>query len=78
MQVVRSSKRRQRLVLGGAFLVTGLVLAALMAPQASAAPITVVDDAGADDEPGQKDLNFLTVFYGLPGATSIDVAWGLG
>jgi hypothetical protein len=36
---------------------------------ALAAPITVVDDAGADDEPGQKDLNALTVDYGAPGAT---------
>ena len=76
MQVARSSKRRQRLILGGAFLVTGLMLATLMAPQASAVPLTVVDDAGADDEPGQKDLNFLTVDYGVPGATSIDVTWG--
>ena len=42
----------------------------------SAAPLTFVDDGGADDEPGQKDLNFLTVDYGVPGATSINVNWG--
>jgi hypothetical protein len=42
---------------------------------ALAAPITAVDDAGADDEPGQKDLNALTVDYGLPGATTINVKW---
>lgn len=30
---------------------------------ALAAPITVIDDAGPDDEPGQKDLNQLTVDF---------------
>ena len=46
-----------------------------LAPVANAAPIVAVDDAGADDEPGQKDLNALSVDYGLPGATAIDVKW---
>ena len=69
-------RRRQLLVMGGVFLVTGLMLATVLAPRASAAPITAVDDGGPDDEPGQKDLNFLTVDYGLPGATSIDLNWG--
>jgi prealbumin domain-containing protein len=38
--------------------------------------ITLVDDQGPDDYPGQKDLNFFTFDYGLPGATSISVSWG--
>ena len=39
-----------------------------------AAPETVVDENGANDEPGQKDLTQLTIDYaGLP--TSVDVSW---
>ena len=38
--------------------------------------ITLVDDQGPDDYPGQKDLNFFTFDYGLPGATQISVSWG--
>ena len=37
--------------------------------------VTAVDDAGPDDEPGQKDLSGLSVNYGDPGADSIDVTW---
>src|SRR5262249_12012033 len=37
---------------------------------------TIVDDNGPDDEPGQKDLSFLTVDYGSPGAPLINVQWG--
>jgi hypothetical protein len=74
--VSRFKRKRQLLVMGGVFLVTGFMLVTMFAPRASAAPITAVDDAGPDDEPGQKDLNFLTVDYGLPGATSIDLNWG--
>ena len=33
---------------------------------ASAAPQTVIDQGGEDDLTGQKDLNSLTVDYGLP------------
>ena len=36
--------------------------------QAATAVISV-GDAGADDEPGQTDLNALSVNYGEPGAT---------
>ena len=39
-------------------------------------PSQVLDDNGADDYPGQKDLNFFTFDYGNPGATSISVMWG--
>ena len=39
--------------------------------------VVAVDDAGADDEPGQKDLNWLSIDYGAPGATSLTVM-GLG
>ena len=38
--------------------------------------VVAVDDAGADDEPGQKDLNWLSIDYGAPGATSLTVKWG--
>ena len=38
--------------------------------------ITVLDDNGSDDYPGQKDLNFFTFDYGVPGATSMSIAWG--
>jgi hypothetical protein len=38
--------------------------------------ITVLDDNGADDYPGQKDLNFFTFDYGTPGSPSISIAWG--
>jgi hypothetical protein len=42
----------------------------------SATAIMIVDDSGPDDYPGQKDLNFFTFDYGLPGATAIGVSWG--
>ena len=54
-------------------LAVGASLALVAA--ASAAPIVAVDDAGADDQPGQKDLNALSVDYGLPGAATINVKW---
>ncbi|HEX5902083.1 MAG TPA: hypothetical protein VF028_03055, partial [Actinomycetota bacterium] len=68
--------RARRLMAGGVFVIAGFMIATVFAPAASAVPITIVDDAGADDEPGQKDLNFLTVDYGAPGANTIDVNWG--
>jgi hypothetical protein len=51
---------------------SGVVAVAML----SATAILIVDDAGPDDYPGQKDLNFFTFDYGLPGATSIAVSWG--
>ncbi|HEY1409539.1 MAG TPA: hypothetical protein VF434_11380, partial [Promineifilum sp.] len=41
-----------------------------------AVPVMVVDDAGADDEPGQKDLSFLTIDYAPVTPGTIDVSWG--
>ena len=55
-------------------LAIGMSLMPLSA--AAAAPVTIVDDNGPDDQPNQKDLSFLTVDYGLPGATTINVQWG--
>lgn len=71
-----SSSRLRRASLHGIVLIA-LVAGIIgpIAPVANAAPIVSVDDAGADDEPGQKDLNALSVDYGLPGATVIDVKW---
>ena len=51
---------------------SGLVATSLL----SATEIMIVDDSGADDYPGQKDLNFFTFDYGLPGAAAIAVSWG--
>jgi Prealbumin-like fold domain len=34
----------------------------------------IVDDAGADDYPGQKDLNFFT--FDFAGGTSVAITWG--
>ena len=71
-----SSSRLRRVSLHGFVLIA--MVAALVGPLAgvaNAAPVTVVDDGGADDEPGQKDLNALTIDYGTPGATSINVKW---
>ena len=42
----------------------------------TATEIFLIDDQGADDYPGQKDLNYFTFDYGLPGATSITLTWG--
>lgn len=55
-------------------ILTLAVLLTLFSMIAAAAPITLVDDQGADDEPGQKDLNFLTVDYAP--VDGIDVTWG--
>jgi hypothetical protein len=58
------------------FLILAQVGGAMYGVQpALAAPVMAVDDAGADDEPGQKDLNALAVDYGLPSATTINVKW---
>ena len=62
------------LVLAALLLAVGAGLVFVSA--AAAAPVTIVDDNGPDDQPGQKDLSFLTVDYGLPGATTINVQWG--
>ena len=61
---------------GGVLITSMFMVGTLLLQTASASPIFTVDDAGADDEGGQKDLNFQTVDYGLPGATEIDVSWG--
>ncbi len=42
---------------------------------AAAVPITLEDDAGPDDEPGQKDLNSLTVDQSPPTPNTVDVTW---
>ncbi len=70
--------RRKTLTTGtlGVVLLASMLLPALV-PAVAAAPITIVDSAGADDVPGQKDLNFLTVDYApSSGAGTIRVQWG--
>ena len=64
------SPRRVAFVFAAALaVVLGIAMAAL-----GAAPITIIDDAGPDDEPGQKDLNDLTVDFDS-GAADIEVTW---
>jgi hypothetical protein len=55
-----------------AAVVTGLV--ASLALPAQAIPITVLDDDGPDDQPGQKDLNQLTIDLEA-GAADLEVSW---
>ncbi len=45
-------------------------------PAVAAAPIQLDDVQGADDEPGQKDLSFMTVDYEPETADTIVVTWG--
>ena len=67
-------KRRLLWVSLGILAITAFVLS-LISTIAIAAPILLVDDAGPDDEPGQKDLNFLTIDYETI-APDIAVTWG--
>ena len=71
-----SSSRLRRVSLNGIVLIA-LVAGIIgpIAPVANAAPIVAVDTGGADDQPGQKDLNALSVDYGPLGATTINVKW---
>src|SRR5687768_8975591 len=71
-----TARRRRRALLALLALLVAVGASLTFAGVATAAPLTFVDDAGADDEPGQKDLNFLTVDYGAAGATQISVKWG--
>ena len=73
-----SSSRFRRASLHGFVLIA--MIAGLIGPlalPANAAPIVAVDDGGADDLGGgsQRDLNGLTIDYGAPGATTINVKW---
>src|SRR5262245_59441438 len=62
----------------GAALVALLALSlfTIFASTVVAAPITIVDDKGPDDLPGQKDLSFLTVDYSPPTPGTVNVTWG--
>ncbi len=55
-------------------LLAGFLMFTFAVPSASAIPITVVDDAGPDDEPGQKDLNEYTVDFDS-GIADILLTW---
>ena len=59
-------------------ILTGMVALGVVytaASPAGAIPINVIDDAGPDDEPGQKDLNELTVDFAPAGDADLTVAW---
>jgi hypothetical protein len=75
-QAIKKLMYRLRLVLASVLLLGVQALAPVSAfvPTASAAPICVVDTAGANDEPGQKDLTKLCVDYaGVP--TTVATTW---
>ena len=76
VRVSANTERPRLAVVALLALILAVGASVIFVGTASAAPRTFVDDGGADDEPGQKDLNFLTVDYGAIGATSIDVNWG--
>lgn len=67
-----STRRRRQLP--RAIFVAAIVL--LLASVAYAAVITITDDAGPDDFPGQKDLTQLTIDYaGLPNTLAVTWNW---
>ncbi len=68
---------RSRRTVVGLLALLGLALALVLgaASPAVALPVTVIDDAGPNDEPGQKDLNSLTVDTAPPGGADLTVAW---
>jgi uncharacterized repeat protein (TIGR01451 family) len=73
----RSRVRRLSVALFAAItLVVGITAGGQLSIAEAAGTVVAVDDAGADDEPGQKDLNWLSIDYGAPGATSLTVKWG--
>ena len=78
----RTTSRRSRVrrlsvaLLAAITLVVGITAAGQLSIAEAAGTVVAVDDAGADDEPGQKDLNWLSIDYGAPGATALTVKWG--
>ena len=78
----RTATRRKRvrrlsgLLLAAITLVVGITAAGQLSVAEAAGTVVAVDDAGADDEPGQKDLNWLSIDYGAPEATALTVKWG--
>ena len=69
-------KRLSAALLAAITLVVGITAAGQLSVAEAAGTVVAVDDAGADDEPGQKDLNWLSIDYGAPGATALTVKWG--
>ena len=69
-------KRLSAALLAAITLVIGITAAGQLSVAEAAGTVVAVDDAGADDEPGQKDLNWLSIDYGAPGATALTVKWG--
>ena len=69
-------KRLSVALLAAITLVVGITAAGQLSVAEAAGTVVAVDDAGADDEPGQKDLNWLSIDYGAPGATALTVKWG--
>ena len=72
----RSSRMHPRII-SAALLALVLALGFVIggASPAGAIPITIIDDAGPDDEPGQKDLNELTVDFAPGGGVDLEVTW---
>ena len=72
----RRVRRLSVALLAAITLVVGITAAGQLSIAEAAGVVVAVDDAGADDEPGQKHLNWLSIDYGAPGATSLTVKWG--
>ena len=72
----RRVRRLSVALLAAITLVVGITAAGQLSVAEAAGTVVAVDDAGADDEPGQKDLNWLSIDYGAPGATALTVKWG--
>jgi len=75
-QTVKQILSKARLLLAAVLLfgAQGLLPVSAMLPKVSAAPICVIDTAGPNDEPGQKDLNKLCLDYaGAP--TTVATTW---
>ena len=71
--LIRGKTREQRRI-SSRLSFSVLLLAGLFSLSVAAQPITVVDDAGPDDEPGQKDLNQLTIDF-EPANVDLEVTW---
>ncbi len=63
VRVSANTGRRRLAVFALLALILAVGTSAIFLGAASAEPVMLVDDDGPDDEPGQKDLNFLTVDY---------------
>ena len=77
MAVVLRSRRRAGLAVVGLLVLSlvSVLIGSVFSSVAGAAPLTIVDDQGADDEPGQKDLNSLSIDRSPSSPYDLEVSW---